>query len=571
MRNHTPWILILAAVAWLVPGAFAASIPGTLRVGAPIAPFDTADTYPTHMAAYGKGGLRTVADIAARDAIPAARREAWMQVRVASDRSIWELLPDLTTWRECSQIIEQVVGAGPGLVVGSGWASSAGTTTYRVRVPILTDARWIRLWFTGWKNVNGFETATAASYTIKASVELADGSGSPTGETVPVTFRGSRTATIEPKTIVGSDQIPITLPAGSIIYVRWFPNGTDVPLTLLQRHNWTGFNEGTAAGDAVDSGAIAAPIVYANQSFGGPVAVTGEVRAQDASGFFVMGDSITGGSMDLASATPSAGSLQGWVARGLAEAGRPYIRAAIGAELGMAVADSQAAAAARHWAARYCRYGVVNYGSNDFTGARTANQIVDDLEAIAARLKRAGIRRVAVSTLLPRNTSVDCFTTLTNQTLSPHEATRTNVNALLLSGAVTSADTVWDPVPYVATGPQYSLWRTNWGPAIAGVVTNTPTSTSNLVYTGSSLGITNSQADSWLIRFTSGALSGESRSVFHSWAGGLLGISSPFSTNPSPGDTLEVIPSYVDAPGIHPSAYGYDAMKLAVDVSTFVD
>lgn len=571
MRHSHISILILAALTWLLPGAFSASIPGTLRVTAPIAPADSADTYPTHMAAYGKGGMRTVADLAARDAIPAARREAWMQVRVASDRSLWELLPDLTTWRECSTVIEQVVGAGPGLVVGSGWASSAGTTTYRVRVPILTSARWIRLWFTGWKNVSGFETALAASYTVKAAIELADGTGAPTGETIPVSFRGSRIGTIEPKTILGSDQIPVTLPAGSIIYIRWFPNGTDVPMTLLQRHNWTGFNEGTAAGDAVDSGTIAAPIIYANQTFGGPVAVTGEIRAQDANGFFVMGDSITGGSMDLASATPTAGSLQGWVSRGLAAAGRPYVRAAIGSELGMAVADSQAAAAARSWATRYCRYGVVNYGSNDFTGARTANEIIDDLNTIAARLKQAGIRRVAISTIIPRNTSTDGFTTLTNQTVSPHEATRTNFNSMILSGAVTSADVVWNPMLYVATGANYSLWRTNWGPIKSGTVTNSPTSTSNFIYTGTSLGITNSQADSWLIRFTSGALAGEYRSVYHSWAGGLLGISSPFSTSPTPGDALDIIPSYVDAPGIHPVSYGYDAMAAAVDVSTFVD
>jgi len=100
MRHHTPWILILAAVAWLVPGAFAASIPGTLRVLAPIAPGDTADTYPTHMAAYGKGGLRTVADIAARDAIPAARREEGMLVYTADSGQVYRLAPDLVSWSQ---------------------------------------------------------------------------------------------------------------------------------------------------------------------------------------------------------------------------------------------------------------------------------------------------------------------------------------------------------------------------------------------------------------------------------------------------------------------------------------
>lgn len=98
MRHHTPWILILAAVAWLVPGAFAASIPGTLRVLAPIAPSGTTDTYPTHMAAYGKGGLRTVANLAERDAIPAARREAGMLVWVDSEGVFYRLASNLADW-----------------------------------------------------------------------------------------------------------------------------------------------------------------------------------------------------------------------------------------------------------------------------------------------------------------------------------------------------------------------------------------------------------------------------------------------------------------------------------------
>ena len=56
-------------------------IPGTV-IGSSVVPSDTADTYATHQATYGLGGWRSVADTAARDAIPSDRREEGMIVYV---------------------------------------------------------------------------------------------------------------------------------------------------------------------------------------------------------------------------------------------------------------------------------------------------------------------------------------------------------------------------------------------------------------------------------------------------------------------------------------------------------
>ena len=66
-------------------------ITGT-NVSAPIAPNDTADTYPTHHARYGKGGWRTVATIAERDAIPADRLEPGSVAYVVAEQTpfIWQ-------------------------------------------------------------------------------------------------------------------------------------------------------------------------------------------------------------------------------------------------------------------------------------------------------------------------------------------------------------------------------------------------------------------------------------------------------------------------------------------------
>ena len=74
-------------------------IRGT-NVLAPVVPFDTTDPYPSHVAAYGKGGYRSVAGIMERDGIPSLRREAGMVVFVTSLQKEYRLETDLTTWTE---------------------------------------------------------------------------------------------------------------------------------------------------------------------------------------------------------------------------------------------------------------------------------------------------------------------------------------------------------------------------------------------------------------------------------------------------------------------------------------
>ena len=62
-----------------------AVIIGSVRVTGFIAPSDSTDTYATHDEIYGRGGFRTVVDIAARNAITTDRRRIGMLVRVLDD------------------------------------------------------------------------------------------------------------------------------------------------------------------------------------------------------------------------------------------------------------------------------------------------------------------------------------------------------------------------------------------------------------------------------------------------------------------------------------------------------
>ena len=95
-------------------------IKGTNVIG-PVVPFDTTDVHPSHEAKYGKGGFRTVADTAERDAIPSARREAGMLVYVVDGGLVYQLGSDLATWTQFS------VGGSTG-PTGSAGESITGPT-----------------------------------------------------------------------------------------------------------------------------------------------------------------------------------------------------------------------------------------------------------------------------------------------------------------------------------------------------------------------------------------------------------------------------------------------------------
>jgi hypothetical protein len=75
------------------------AIPGTVPVSSSIAPLSAVDTYASHQALYGKGGLRTVETIVERNGIATPRREVGMLVYVKEGGgSLWQLGSDLTTW-----------------------------------------------------------------------------------------------------------------------------------------------------------------------------------------------------------------------------------------------------------------------------------------------------------------------------------------------------------------------------------------------------------------------------------------------------------------------------------------
>ena len=82
-------------------------LKNTLRISAPISPYDSRDTYPTHFEEYGHGGYRSVNDIPERDAIPKLRRKQGMLVYVKSEEKWYILQTGITNddWVEFGEAI----------------------------------------------------------------------------------------------------------------------------------------------------------------------------------------------------------------------------------------------------------------------------------------------------------------------------------------------------------------------------------------------------------------------------------------------------------------------------------
>lgn len=113
------------------------AIPGSVRVTGLIAPSDTADTYPTHAEEYGRGGFRTVADIAARNALPTDRRALGMLVRVLDAGGGQEKFYTLRAGLANGDWVEDTTG-GAG-VSGNDTYVTATTVAHGVFTP-LSDA-----------------------------------------------------------------------------------------------------------------------------------------------------------------------------------------------------------------------------------------------------------------------------------------------------------------------------------------------------------------------------------------------------------------------------------------------
>lgn len=431
------------------------------------------------------------------------------------------------------------------------WAAFRSTNksyTHRSRLNINADCRNLRFWFHGFKE-GTYPTSQELfdnPYDLKMSVELADSSGAPTGTIIPVTFSGRRTVTIDPGAVIASDPCGLSINAGDKIFVRVYTtsSGTYVPVNRKVAGVFLSNGEGTSipAADAVDSGAITA---FDWGSALAPVAVTADTFTR--SGVIVFGTSIDAYSSDEGF---DHGGAQGYIARALANT-RGYCNVALGGEaVFQLLADGRLYG--RLPMVKYARTAIIDHGTNDlFVGARTVDQIKADMVRMMTLIRGAGIDRIVMTTIPPRNTSTDFWETTVNQSTTANESARLAYNAWILSDDC-PADGVIDLLSTIEDSA--GIWKGN--SATSSYTTAAGSTTTVINVSGG--GLTANSLCAKVVK-----ISGSYRLISSNTSSAIT-LASALGGAPASGVAFDVLTTYT-FDGIHPLPVAHAAMAAAVD------
>ncbi|TCC99520.1 tail fiber domain-containing protein [Pedobacter hiemivivus] len=125
MKNIYSFLIVMALTGL--------SASAQVKVIGAVEPNDLSDKYPTHNEIYGKGGFRSVADIAGRNGITPARRSVGMLVYVISEEKLYQLKGGLVdaNWTE---LAFGAGGGGTGTVVAIEKGGTGAITAEEARV-----------------------------------------------------------------------------------------------------------------------------------------------------------------------------------------------------------------------------------------------------------------------------------------------------------------------------------------------------------------------------------------------------------------------------------------------------
>jgi lysophospholipase L1-like esterase len=324
--------------------------------------------------------------------------------------------------------------------------SSGGSLqgTYRAPCVAAFDVTAVQITWTNrqFSSTSG-EIANPDAYTLKASLELSDGT------LYPIYFSGAREALVASGADITSDVIPVKLRAGDTFYIR------SRPLAGTLGHKWptaggslggstTPAAGGYAGSDQVDTAGFAWAAT-GTVAFG-PSAIKGIPSDVQAPSAIVLGDSTAYGSGDGVNVTGD----YGFIARLLTGAGIPYLKMATP---GMAWDDHAGTSIAdmltkTHYLRSYLSahkpdFAVVSLGNNDLHAATDLAackvlclRYLDLLEALGLP--------VVYCTVTPRTTTSNAWATLAGQTVNANNGKRRAFNDWLRSRPHSTIIDIWD-------------------------------------------------------------------------------------------------------------------------------
>lgn len=316
---------------------------------------------------------------------------------------------------------------------GSVVSVTAGTARFPYTVGM--DACDLQLEFANYNSPTAtpvVDTDPGTSITFGAAVEDAS------GVVFPLTFNGARQATIGGGGSVKSDNLPIEVTKGSLIFVRVFLSSGSfyTNRVAINSANAGGF---TATTDLTPNGSAA--VTQAGFNGWGPTAILGTpMNAGTPRSWVLIGDSRGLGAQDgqfsLYSGyypTKPWMSGGGWFLRAMSGQGGVINLCQSGDQ--QQWFNANAGHYRRSKPISYARYAMLANGINDLnSGSRTPAQLQQDLLTQATRNLARGIVKNVVHTLAPYSTSTDLWLTVVNQTTVGTNANRVAHNTWVRDG-----------------------------------------------------------------------------------------------------------------------------------------
>lgn len=306
---------------------------------------------------------------------------------------------------------------------------SNGTVTAhmsRVRHKVLVDGYDLRLVYGNYE-----QSSATNNYTVAAGVEIlppgGDGTGSQASSTLlQVTWQGQPSLTLMPNQAVLSDPVPWEFVRDQYFCTRNYVRvaaGERFPLSLSYSGTGEGREEGgidKTISDTISLGTFLNLFAPASASM---------TPAADTIFVGLPGDSI------MATETPLCFAEQV-----LEKANIPYQNMARAGEAINVNWLNSGSRNRRMKMMNQCTHIISDYGINDLNSGRTAALLQGDMLAFWRLFSQRGMK-VFHTTITPKTTSTDNFTTVANQTPFGAEAHRITVNNWLRDGAPITSTT----------------------------------------------------------------------------------------------------------------------------------
>lgn len=289
----------------------------------------------------------------------------------------------------------------------------------------------IKIAFANWDGSNP-DTSLGGTLSIRASVEF------PAGTFTQILFSGSVTGSVLDKATVFSDFASVSIPNGSLFWIRIWTSGTVgvYANTFQNAFLGEGWNTGPAVADQTLGGTVSSGFAFSMP----PLAILGMTTNPSV---IIYGDSIGAGQNDVedTSASNSGRNCKiGVIARSLGLV--PFLNLSI---TGMRVQDFATNAVGKRNILGFSSHLISQMGINDLSNAQTSAQLIANLQVPWNVAKGVNpLTKVFQTTITPKSGSTDAWATTVNQTpdatITASRATFNNAVRATLAGAAGSYD-----------------------------------------------------------------------------------------------------------------------------------